>query len=89
MTLDKIIERAKRMKRIGPTGLVLCDNCDTPASESLSLELGWTACAPCVTGEAKSFDAGDLIPTKSMADVLGIHKALGKALKSVRKGKRK
>jgi hypothetical protein len=60
MTIAKIIERAKRMKRI-KDGLVLCDNCDTPASRSLSLLLSWTACEPCVWGEADSYDAADLI----------------------------
>jgi hypothetical protein len=42
-------------------GLVLCDNCDTPASRSLSKACGWIGCGPCITGEAKSFDPKDLI----------------------------
>jgi len=61
MTRQLIITRAKRIKRISPEGLVLCDNCDTPASLSLSLEVGWTCCAPCCLGEADAFDPTDLI----------------------------
>lgn len=60
MKLKKIIERAKRIHKVRD-GLVLCDNCSTPASKSVSLALSWTACAPCAFGEARSFDAGDLI----------------------------
>ncbi|MFA5128538.1 MAG: hypothetical protein WC445_01075 [Patescibacteria group bacterium] len=41
--------------------LVLCSHCDTPASWDLSCEAGWVGCAPCITGEAASFDPGDLI----------------------------
>lgn len=44
-------------------GLVLCQNCDTPASFSLSVEVGWIGCAPCILGESSFFDDGDLIPT--------------------------
>ncbi len=61
MTIEKIIARAKRRGRI-KDGLVLCDNCDTPASLSCSLALSWTGCAPCVWGESDSFDEDDLIP---------------------------
>jgi hypothetical protein len=43
-------------------GLILCDNCDTPASWSLSVAVGWVGCGPCILGEADSFDDGDLIP---------------------------
>ena len=64
MTVEKIIARARRMNRISKEGLVLCDNCDTPASKSLSTKLSWTGCAPCVLGEASSFDADDLIFVK-------------------------
>ena len=39
--IEKIIKRAKRNGRIR-SGLVLCDNCDNPASRSLSLAVGWT-----------------------------------------------
>lgn len=59
-SLKSIIFAANKAGRI-KDGLVLCDNCDTPASKSLSRELSWTACAPCVWGEAKSFDGKDLI----------------------------
>ena len=41
--------------------LVLCDNCDTPASWEMSVKLGWIGCMPCITGEADSFDDSDLI----------------------------
>lgn len=60
MTIEKIISRAKRMDRI-KDGLVLCDNCDTPASRKYSTALSWTGCGPCITGESDSFDAEDLI----------------------------
>lgn len=56
----RIIARAQRTGRI-KDGLVLCDNCDTPASKLLSADLGWAACGPCVWGEADSFDENDLI----------------------------
>lgn len=60
MTIKKIIERARRAGRIRE-GLVLCDNCDSPASKRLSLKLSWTACAPCVWGDADSIDPNDFI----------------------------
>lgn len=60
MTLSRIISRARRMGRIRH-GLVLCDNCENPASLSLSLDMSWTCCAPCVWGEADSFDPEDVI----------------------------
>ena len=60
MTIKAIIDRARRMNAI-KDGLVTCDNCDTPASASISKHIGWTACAPCATGEADSFDSADLI----------------------------
>jgi hypothetical protein len=43
------------------TFLVLCDNCDNPASYLLSLAVGWVGCAPCITGEADSLDDEDII----------------------------
>lgn len=58
--LEKIIFKAKHSGRIA-NGLVLCDNCDTPASRSLSLAMSWVPCAPCCWGDADSFDAADLI----------------------------
>lgn len=60
MTIEKIIQRARRMGRI-KDWLVLCDLCDTPASMSLALNMSWTPCAPCAFGEADSFDDQDLI----------------------------
>lgn len=62
--LAKIIARAKKNGRIRD-GLVLCENCDTPASMDLSLSLSWTCCAPCVWGEADSFDSADLISVEA------------------------
>lgn len=59
-SLKQVVSAAKKNRRIG-NGLVLCDNCDNPASRTLSMALSWTACAPCVFGEADSFDAKDLI----------------------------
>lgn len=60
MSISKVIYRARRMHRI-KGGLVLCDNCDTPASKEWSQSLSWTACAPCATGISADFDANDLI----------------------------
>jgi len=65
VTVGSIIKRARRMGRIRD-GLALCDNCDTPASRELSIALSWTACAPCVSGEADSFDPADLISTEAL-----------------------
>lgn len=65
MTLEQIIARAKRMKRIRH-GLVLCDTCGTPASKDLSVKLGWTCCATCALGEADSFDDADLITVEAV-----------------------
>lgn len=59
-SITRIINDAKRIGRIGD-GLVLCENCDTPADKGLSTNLSWTACAPCVWGEAASFDPDNLI----------------------------
>lgn len=64
--ISKIVEKAKKRGRV-KDGLVLCDNCDTPASKSLSQSLHWTCCAPCVWGEAKSFDRRDLIHVQESA----------------------
>ncbi len=67
--LAQIIARAKRDGRV-KDGLVICENCVNPASMDLSISLHWTACAPCVWGEADSFDEGDLIavePTQEKA----------------------
>ena len=50
--------------------LVLCDNCDTPASWSLSKKIGWIGCASCITGESESFDPGDLIAVECINDFL-------------------
>ncbi len=61
MKIPKIIARARKMGRISKAGVVLCDNCDNPASKSLSTALSWTCCAPCVTGESDSLDFDDLI----------------------------
>ncbi len=60
MNLGKIIARAKRMGRVRD-GLVLCDNCDNPASRKYSQALSWTGCGPCVTGEAAELDPADFI----------------------------
>lgn len=67
--LQKVIARAIRMGAV-KDGLVMCENsdlCGNPASASLSTAVGWTACAPCVWGEADSFDASDLIPVEQKA----------------------
>ena len=71
MTIEKIVERARRTKRIRD-GLVLCDNCDTPASAQYSKACGWTGCGPCMTGEADALDPEDFIvaSTKRIRDGL-------------------
>jgi hypothetical protein len=63
MTLAKIIARARKTGRV-KDGLVLCDNCDTPASKTYSTMLSWTGCGPCATGQSSEFDASDLIPVE-------------------------
>jgi hypothetical protein len=73
VTLEKIIARARKLDRING-GLVLCGNCDNPASKSISLRLGWTCCAPCALGEADSFDSNDLIPAPEVTQEIR-HKA--------------
>ena len=50
--------------------LVLCENCDTPASWKFSVNCGWVGCAPCMTGEASSFDTDDLITKEAIDDFL-------------------
>lgn len=59
-SMQVIIMEARRKGRI-KDGFVLCDNCNTPADKQLSQKLDWTACAPCVFGEADSFDTEELI----------------------------
>jgi len=58
--IDRIIARAIQQGNV-KNNLVICDNCNTPASKSLSLAMSWTGCAPCMLGEADSFDPADLI----------------------------
>jgi len=60
MKISKIIERAKRTGRVRD-GLVLCENCDTPASTIYSTALSWTACGGCATGESAEVDPSDFI----------------------------
>jgi hypothetical protein len=59
-SLLSIINRARRLGRMdGP--VVLCDNCDTPASKAYSQALSWTCCAPCATGDSDALDPNDFI----------------------------
>jgi hypothetical protein len=58
--MGKIIKRALRILRVG-NGLVLCENCDTPASRKYSLALSWICCAPCATGESDTVKPADFI----------------------------
>jgi hypothetical protein len=60
MSIQKIIERARRMKRIRD-GLVLCDNCDNPADGKISPSIGWTACGPCAWGESDALEPDNFI----------------------------
>jgi len=53
--------RLKENKARFENGLLICTNCETPASATLSVAVGWIACAPCVTGRASSFNDEDLI----------------------------
>ena len=62
MTIARLIKRARATKRIR-NGVVLCDDCDTPADKTLSLQLSRGVCGPCALGEADSFDAANLIPS--------------------------
>lgn len=70
-SLSQIIHTAKKNHRIAD-GLVLCDLCDNPASLSLSLAMSWTGCAPCMFGEADSFDSSDLIAVDSRVGVKSV-----------------
>lgn len=65
MTIEQIIARARRMGRISKEGLVLCDNCDTPADAAASKAIRWTACAPCAYGEADALDPAEFITAEA------------------------
>ena len=59
-TINQIVDKALRTGRVRD-GLVLCENCDNPASKSDSLELSWTGCAPCIYGDSDMFNPEDTI----------------------------
>lgn len=66
MTYEELIKAEPRIARdtrpAFENGLLLCGNrCGTLASASLSVAVGWIGCGPCITGEAASFDDGDLV----------------------------
>ena len=64
MTYKEIVKQEPRLKNNNgrfKDGLLICENCETPASASLSIAVGWIGCGPCITGEADSFDDGDLV----------------------------
>lgn len=64
MTYEELIKAEPRLEGDEAhfeNGLLLCTNCGSPASASLSVAVGWIGCGPCVTGEADSFDDGDLV----------------------------
>jgi hypothetical protein len=66
LTYEEMIKAEPRIAREKPAftdyGLLLCRNrCGTPASASMSVAVGWIGCAPCITGEADSFDEDDLV----------------------------
>jgi hypothetical protein len=71
MTYSELIKAEPRCERDEmwvKNGLLLCTNyCNTPASASLSVAVGWIGCAPCITGEAGSFDEEDLILEEARA----------------------
>lgn len=60
MKVEKLIHKAIALKRV-KGGLVLCGDCDNPASKTASLQFSRLVCAPCAYGEADSFDDSDLI----------------------------
>ena len=72
MTYEELIKAEPRLKsdkaRFG-YGLLLCANCEEPASASMSIAVGWIGCAPCVTGEADSFDVEDLVLERAKVTV--------------------
>jgi hypothetical protein len=66
VTYEELIKAEPRIADEKPAftdyGLLLCGNrCGTPASASMSVAVGWIGCAPCITGEAESFDEEDLV----------------------------
>jgi hypothetical protein len=65
MTYEELVKAEPRLERdeaAFDSGLLLCTNyCNTPASATMSIAVGWIGCAPCITGEAGSFDDGDLV----------------------------
>lgn len=58
----------KRSEVRAKEGLVVCEVCGTFASWELSCDVGWVGCAPCITGEADSFDPADLIASEYIND---------------------
>jgi len=64
--LQQLTKKELRIKK----GLVLCENCDTPASWEHSIACGWVGCSPCILGESKSFDIEDLIAEEYISDFL-------------------
>lgn len=67
MTYTELIEKEPRLIREPAefeNGLLLCNNCESPASALMTIAIGWVGCAPCITGEADSFDEEDLIIEK-------------------------
>jgi len=72
MTYQETIKAEPRLKENEArfeNGLLLCSNCSTPASASLSVAVGWIGCAPCITGQAASFNDEDLILEGMKANV--------------------
>jgi hypothetical protein len=64
MTYEELIRKDPELENEKPIfeyGLLRCSNCGTPASASLSVVVGWIGCAPCITGEASSYDDDDLV----------------------------
>jgi hypothetical protein len=65
MTYAELIKKEARIadgKARFDQGLLMSGNCrGTPASASLSVAVGWIGYGPCITGEADSFDDGDLV----------------------------
>ena len=64
MTYQELIYQQPRIADTEPQfhdGLLLCANCGGYASGSMSVAVGWIGCSTCITGDAESFDDGDLV----------------------------
>jgi hypothetical protein len=64
LTYSELIQHEPRLtheKAHFENGILLCSNCSTPDSASMSIAVGWIGCGPCITGEADSFKEEDIV----------------------------